>query len=104
MEIRGTTDDGRERVYLLEHVYGAKLEEHPLPSSYGIDPDESGRYDLYEVIELRDGWRVNAQKCHLVWLPDLLRGAVDNGADPTWSDAQSPEELARLVLITGEVS
>lgn len=102
VEIRGTVD-GQERVYLLEHNYRAKNNEHPLSIGYGVHPDEPGEYDLYDVVEVREGFR-QMNTTALVWFADLRRGAVDSGGEPTWSDADSPADLAHRVLISGEVN
>jgi hypothetical protein len=39
----------------------------------------------------------------LLWLPDDQRGGVAWGADAIWTDADSPDDCAVRVIVTGEV-
>lgn len=109
--IQGTIDAGtewaRDVEYLLECDHSGRVESSPfdLSRDFGLDPSTRALYKIYELTEMREGFRVtNAQRIFMLWLPELQRGAVTSGSDPIWSDAENPEDLAQRILITGEIA
>ena len=102
--IKGTREDGTVVEYLIERGIGGRLEEHPFSlDGFGVEPDAEGRYEYYEITRTRDGYRQEAERGALLWLPEIQRGGVVSNGDAVWSDAADPADLARRVLISGEI-
>lgn len=59
--------------------------------------------DVYQVLVFGvDGYEQTAQRGSMLWLDDAGRGGVDFGGGAVWTDARSPEDAVRRVLL-GEV-
>ena len=65
------------------------------------DSREAYRITLRRVGESEEAQE--AQAAQMVWIPRIGRGGVSWGADATWSDADSPYDLARRVLVDDDL-
>jgi len=59
--------------------------------------------EVYRVLQYdAGGHEITHAAGRLLWLADIKRGGVDFGGGATWTDASSPEDAVRRVLL-GEV-
>jgi hypothetical protein len=77
-----------------------------------VDPSELTALDLLDeaeaavaagdAVEAYHVWGLGPERADLLYVPSARRGGLAHGAEATWTDADSPEEVVDRVL-SGDV-